>query len=52
MRRGSIDADPCKRGRVSQAAKGEPLQTPASKFTDVVRLDEPAHCADGSVINA
>jgi len=43
MRAGSIDADPCKCGRVSQAAKSEPLQTLTDKFTDVVRQDDPAH---------
>jgi len=52
MRAGSIDADPCKCGRVSQAARSVPLQTPADRFTDVIRQDDPAHCADGGVTSA
>lgn len=49
---GSIDVDSCNRGRVTLAAKGEPLQTPAGKFTDVVRLDFHTQCADGGVTSA
>jgi hypothetical protein len=52
MRAGNINVDPCNRGRGSQAAKGESCQTPVDKFTDVVRLDYPAHCADGGVTSA
>jgi len=39
-------------GRVSQAVKGEPLQTPARQITDVVRLDDPACCTDGGMTSA
>ena len=48
----SINVDPCNRGKVTLAAKGESLQTPAGKFTDVVRLDFGTNCADGGVTSA
>jgi len=52
MRAGSINVDPCNRGRVRRRAKGESCQTLADEFTAVVRLDYPAHCADGGVTSA
>jgi len=48
MRPGSIEVDPCSRGRVSRAAKDEPLQAPVV----ILRRCSPglhAHCADGGV---
>lgn len=47
-----IDIDPCNRGSVTLAAKNESLQTPAGKFTDVIRLDFRTSCADAGVTNA
>ena len=48
----SIDIDPCNRGRVTLAAKGEVLQTPAGQFNEVARLDFQTSCADGGVTSA
>lgn len=48
----NIDIDPCNRGRVTLAAKGEALQTPAGQFTEVARLDFQTSCADGGVTSA
>lgn len=48
----NIDIDPCNRGSVIVAAKSESLQTPAGKFTDVIRLDFGTSCTDAGVTNA